>query len=75
MLGQIIALDNVKASVKTCNRNIKCNGSVGCLKVEAPLVDPHEELSQLLHLLRYHGIIIIVPRKAQIFIKTLDKYP
>ncbi|KAF9606003.1 hypothetical protein IFM89_021329 [Coptis chinensis] len=38
-LGQVIALDNDKASVEACKRNIKYNGSVACSKVEAHLAD------------------------------------
>lgn len=38
-IGQVIALDNDKASVDACKRNIKLNGSVACSKVEAHLAD------------------------------------
>nr|XP_009420724.1 PREDICTED: probable tRNA (guanine(26)-N(2))-dimethyltransferase 1 [Musa acuminata subsp. malaccensis] len=38
-IGQVIALDNDKASIEACQRNIKFNGSVACSKVEAHLAD------------------------------------
>ncbi|KAL6498611.1 hypothetical protein OROHE_026552 [Orobanche hederae] len=38
-IGQVVALDNDKASVEACRRNIKFNGSVACLKVESNLAD------------------------------------
>ncbi|KAI3462862.1 hypothetical protein Pfo_019525 [Paulownia fortunei] len=38
-IGQVVALDNDKASVEACRRNIKFNGSVACSKVESHLVD------------------------------------
>ncbi|RDX81156.1 putative tRNA (guanine(26)-N(2))-dimethyltransferase 2, partial [Mucuna pruriens] len=38
-IGQVVALDNDKASVDACRRNIKFNGSVACSKVESHLVD------------------------------------
>ncbi|WOL15469.1 putative tRNA (guanine(26)-N(2))-dimethyltransferase 1 [Canna indica] len=38
-IGQVIALDNDKASVESCKRNIKFNGSTACSKVEAHLAD------------------------------------
>lgn len=38
-IGQVIALDNDKASVEACKKNIKFNGSVACSKVEAHLAD------------------------------------
>ncbi|XP_064942362.1 tRNA (guanine(26)-N(2))-dimethyltransferase 1-like isoform X2 [Musa acuminata AAA Group] len=38
-IGQVIALDNDKASIEACKRNIKFNGSVACSKVEAHLAD------------------------------------
>lgn len=38
-LGQIVALDNDKASVEACRRNIKFNGSVAISKVESNLAD------------------------------------
>ncbi|KAF8010145.1 hypothetical protein BT93_J0945 [Corymbia citriodora subsp. variegata] len=38
-IGQVVALDNDKASVEACRRNIKFNGSVACSKVESHLTD------------------------------------
>ncbi|KAK9272924.1 hypothetical protein L1049_003303 [Liquidambar formosana] len=38
-IGQVVALDNDKASVEACKRNIKFNGSVACSKVESNLAD------------------------------------
>lgn len=38
-IGQIVAVDNDKASVEACKKNIKFNGSVACSKVEAHLAD------------------------------------
>ncbi|KAG0547052.1 hypothetical protein BDA96_01G046100 [Sorghum bicolor] len=38
-LGKVVALDNDKASVEDCKRNIKFNGSSATSKVEAHLVD------------------------------------
>ncbi|CAI0433172.1 unnamed protein product [Linum tenue] len=38
-IGQIVALDNDKASVEACRRNIKFNGSVAISKVESNLAD------------------------------------
>ncbi|XP_057524111.1 tRNA (guanine(26)-N(2))-dimethyltransferase 2-like [Amaranthus tricolor] len=38
-IGQVIALDNDKACVEACRRNIKFNGSVACSKVESDLAD------------------------------------
>ncbi|GFP79799.1 probable tRNA (guanine(26)-n(2))-dimethyltransferase 1 [Phtheirospermum japonicum] len=38
-IGQVVALDNDKASVESCRRNIKFNGSVACSKVESNLAD------------------------------------
>ncbi|XP_044468795.1 probable tRNA (guanine(26)-N(2))-dimethyltransferase 2 isoform X2 [Mangifera indica] len=38
-LGQVVAVDNDKASVEACKRNIKFNGSVACSKVESQLDD------------------------------------
>ncbi|KGN52527.1 probable tRNA (guanine(26)-N(2))-dimethyltransferase 2 [Cucumis sativus] len=38
-VGQVVALDNDKASVEACRRNIKFNGSVACSKVESHLTD------------------------------------
>ncbi|CAK9326390.1 unnamed protein product [Citrullus colocynthis] len=38
-VGQVVALDNDKASVEACRRNIKFNGSVACAKVESHLTD------------------------------------
>ncbi|KAA8547883.1 hypothetical protein F0562_004312 [Nyssa sinensis] len=38
-IGQVVALDNDKASVEACRRNIKFNGSVACSKVESHLAD------------------------------------
>ncbi|XP_059639753.1 tRNA (guanine(26)-N(2))-dimethyltransferase 1 isoform X2 [Cornus florida] len=38
-IGQVVALDNDKASVEACRRNIKFNGSVACSKVESHLDD------------------------------------
>ncbi|PIN06359.1 O-methyltransferase [Handroanthus impetiginosus] len=38
-IGQVVALDNDKASIEACRRNIKFNGSMACLKVESHLAD------------------------------------
>ncbi|KAL5705982.1 methylamine--glutamate N-methyltransferase [Ranunculus cassubicifolius] len=38
-IGQVIAVDNDKASVEACRRNIKFNGSVVSAKVESHLAD------------------------------------
>ncbi|KAK1268970.1 putative tRNA (guanine(26)-N(2))-dimethyltransferase 1 [Acorus gramineus] len=38
-IGQVIALDNDKASVEACQRNIQFNGSIACSKVESHLAD------------------------------------
>ncbi|XP_023728969.1 probable tRNA (guanine(26)-N(2))-dimethyltransferase 1 [Lactuca sativa] len=38
-IGQVVALDNDKASVEACRRNIKFNGSVASAKVESNLAD------------------------------------
>ncbi|XP_020092470.1 probable tRNA (guanine(26)-N(2))-dimethyltransferase 1 isoform X2 [Ananas comosus] len=38
-IGQVIALDNDKASVEACKKNIQFNGSLACSKVEAHLAD------------------------------------
>ncbi|XP_021905305.1 probable tRNA (guanine(26)-N(2))-dimethyltransferase 2 [Carica papaya] len=38
-IGKVVALDNDKASVEACRRNIKFNGSVACSKVESQHVD------------------------------------
>ncbi|CAO2817305.1 unnamed protein product [Amaranthus hypochondriacus] len=38
-IGQVVALDNDKACVEACRRNIKFNGSVACSKVESDLAD------------------------------------
>ncbi|KAJ1382358.1 tRNA methyltransferase, Trm1 [Sesbania bispinosa] len=38
-IGQVVALDNDKASVEACRRNIKFNGSVAVSKVESNLAD------------------------------------
>ncbi|KAG6396146.1 hypothetical protein SASPL_142288 [Salvia splendens] len=38
-IGKVVALDNDKASVESCRRNIKLNGSVAISKVESHLVD------------------------------------
>ncbi|XP_059293841.1 tRNA (guanine(26)-N(2))-dimethyltransferase 1-like isoform X1 [Lycium ferocissimum] len=38
-ISQVVALDNDKASVEACRRNIKFNGSVACSKVESHLAD------------------------------------
>ncbi|KAL2335396.1 hypothetical protein Fmac_016609 [Flemingia macrophylla] len=38
-IGQVVALDNDKASVEACRRNIKFNGSVAVSKVESHLAD------------------------------------
>lgn len=38
-IGQVIAVDNDKASVEACKRNIKFNGSVACAKVESHHAD------------------------------------
>ncbi|XP_057522092.1 tRNA (guanine(26)-N(2))-dimethyltransferase 1-like [Amaranthus tricolor] len=38
-IGQVVALDNDKASVEACRRNIKFNGSLACSKVESHLAD------------------------------------
>ncbi|KAK4409810.1 putative tRNA (guanine(26)-N(2))-dimethyltransferase 2 [Sesamum angolense] len=38
-IGQVVALDNTKASVEACRRNIKFNGSMACSKVESQLAD------------------------------------
>ncbi|GAB4830749.1 hypothetical protein Ancab_004781 [Ancistrocladus abbreviatus] len=38
-IGQVVALDNDKASVEACRRNIKFNGSIACAKVESHLAD------------------------------------
>ncbi|XP_030452207.1 tRNA (guanine(26)-N(2))-dimethyltransferase 2-like [Syzygium oleosum] len=38
-IGQVVALDNDKASVEACRRNIKFNGSVASSKVESHLAD------------------------------------
>ncbi|RDX84674.1 putative tRNA (guanine(26)-N(2))-dimethyltransferase 2 [Mucuna pruriens] len=38
-IGQVVALDNDKASVDACRRNIKFNGSVAVSKVESHLAD------------------------------------
>ncbi|KAF5725422.1 N2 N2-dimethylguanosine tRNA methyltransferase [Tripterygium wilfordii] len=38
-IGQVVALDNDKASVEACRRNIKFNGSVAISKVESHLAD------------------------------------
>ncbi|GAB4826487.1 hypothetical protein Ancab_033382 [Ancistrocladus abbreviatus] len=38
-IGQVVALDNDKASVDACRRNIKFNGSIACAKVESHLAD------------------------------------
>ncbi|CAL1356622.1 unnamed protein product [Linum trigynum] len=38
-IGQIVALDNDKASVEACRRNIKFNGPVAISKVESNLAD------------------------------------
>ncbi|KAK4745098.1 hypothetical protein SAY87_011410 [Trapa incisa] len=38
-IGQVVALDNDKASVESCQRNIRFNGSLACSKVESHLAD------------------------------------
>ncbi|KAJ4973032.1 hypothetical protein NE237_006206 [Protea cynaroides] len=38
-VGKVVALDNDKASVEACKRNIKFNGSVAMSKVESHLAD------------------------------------
>ncbi|KAF2313697.1 hypothetical protein GH714_012770 [Hevea brasiliensis] len=38
-IGKVVALDNDKASVEACRRNIKFNGSVAISKVESHLAD------------------------------------
>ncbi|XP_072958047.1 tRNA (guanine(26)-N(2))-dimethyltransferase 1-like [Typha angustifolia] len=38
-IGQVIALDNDKASIEACKKNIQFNGSVASSKVEAHLAD------------------------------------
>ncbi|KAF5735612.1 hypothetical protein HS088_TW15G01121 [Tripterygium wilfordii] len=38
-IGQVVALDNDKASVEACRRNIKFNGSVAISKIESHLAD------------------------------------
>ncbi|XP_043704199.1 probable tRNA (guanine(26)-N(2))-dimethyltransferase 2 [Telopea speciosissima] len=38
-IGKVVALDNDKASVEACKRNIKFNGSVAMSKVESHLAD------------------------------------
>ncbi|KAL0431789.1 UNVERIFIED_CONTAM: putative tRNA (guanine(26)-N(2))-dimethyltransferase 2 [Sesamum radiatum] len=38
-IGQVVALDNNKACVEACRRNIKFNGSMACSKVESQLAD------------------------------------
>lgn len=38
-IGQVIAVDNDKASVEACKRNIKFNGSLACAKVESHHAD------------------------------------
>ncbi|XP_010694111.2 tRNA (guanine(26)-N(2))-dimethyltransferase 2 isoform X2 [Beta vulgaris subsp. vulgaris] len=38
-IAKVVALDNDKASVEACRRNIKLNGSVACSKVESHLAD------------------------------------
>ncbi|GER45282.1 tRNA (guanine(26)-N(2))-dimethyltransferase, partial [Striga asiatica] len=38
-IGQVVAVDNDKASVEACRRNIKFNGSVACSKVDSQLAD------------------------------------
>ncbi|XP_075514979.1 LOW QUALITY PROTEIN: tRNA (guanine(26)-N(2))-dimethyltransferase 2-like [Primulina tabacum] len=38
-IGQVVALDNDKASVEACRRNINFNGSIARLKVESQLAD------------------------------------
>ncbi|XP_010553959.1 PREDICTED: probable tRNA (guanine(26)-N(2))-dimethyltransferase 2 isoform X2 [Tarenaya hassleriana] len=38
-IGQVVALDNDKASVEACQRNIKFNGSVASSKIESHLAD------------------------------------
>ncbi|KAK3032537.1 hypothetical protein RJ639_036776 [Escallonia herrerae] len=38
-IGQVVALDNDKASVEACRRNIKFNGSVAGSKVDSHLAD------------------------------------
>ncbi|XP_020269199.1 probable tRNA (guanine(26)-N(2))-dimethyltransferase 1 isoform X2 [Asparagus officinalis] len=38
-IGQVVALDNDKASIEACKKNIKFNGSMACSKVEAHLAD------------------------------------
>lgn len=38
-IGQVVALDNDRASVEACQRNIKFNGSVACAKVESHIDD------------------------------------
>ncbi|KAK2663212.1 hypothetical protein Ddye_001786 [Dipteronia dyeriana] len=38
-ISQVVALDNDKASVEACRRNIKFNGSLACSKVESHLAD------------------------------------
>ncbi|CAH1443555.1 unnamed protein product [Lactuca virosa] len=38
-IGQVVALDNDKASVEACRRNIKFNGSVASAKVESNFAD------------------------------------
>ncbi|KAL8193455.1 hypothetical protein R6Q57_026590 [Mikania cordata] len=38
-IGQVVALDNDKASVEACRRNIKFNGSIAMAKVESNFAD------------------------------------
>ncbi|KAK9106541.1 hypothetical protein Syun_022552 [Stephania yunnanensis] len=38
-IGQVVALDNDKASVEACQRNIKFNGTIACEKVQSHLAD------------------------------------
>ncbi|CAD6203066.1 unnamed protein product [Miscanthus lutarioriparius] len=46
-LGKVVALDNDKASVEDCKRNIKFNGASAASKVEAYLVD--SRIHMLMH--------------------------
>ncbi|KAL2896112.1 hypothetical protein RDABS01_037896 [Bienertia sinuspersici] len=56
-IGQVVALDNDKASVEACQRNIKLNGSVASSKVEANLADARVYmLTHPKELMRYGSI-------------------
>ncbi|GFP82409.1 probable tRNA (guanine(26)-n(2))-dimethyltransferase 2 [Phtheirospermum japonicum] len=60
-IGQVVVLDNDKASVESCRRNTTFNGSVACSKVESNLADARVTCLPTLKNLTWYAFVDLDP--------------